>query len=68
MGDPADVGLVHPHAEGHRRHHDQPVLALKPLLDGAARLGVHAAVIVTGAVPGLAQRRASVSVLARVPQ
>ncbi len=27
MGDPADIGLVDPHAEGDRRHDDQTVLA-----------------------------------------
>ena len=47
MGDPADIRLVDPHAKGHRRHHDQPVFLLKPDLDPAAILGIHAAMIET---------------------
>ena len=67
MGDPADVGLVDPHAEGDRGHDDQAVLALEALLDRAAGLRLHPAVV-GRRMPGLRQRRASVSVLARVAQ
>ena len=56
MGDPADVGLVDAHAEGDGGHDDQPVLALKPRLDRAAVIGVHAAVIMAGGVATLAER------------
>ena len=51
--DPADVGLVDAHAEGDRRHHDQPVLALEGGLDPAALLGIEARVIGQRQVPRL---------------
>jgi hypothetical protein len=68
LRDPADVGLVHAHAEGDRGHDDQPVLGGEAVLDLAAVVGLHPAVIGAGGMPVIGQRLASVSVLARVPQ
>ena len=56
MGNPADVGLVHAHAEGDGGDHDQPVFALKAGFDDAPVLGLHAAVIMAGGVALVAQR------------
>ena len=56
MGNPADVGLVDAHAKGHRRHHDQPILAGKAGFHDAPVLGLHATVVVTGHVALFAQR------------
>ncbi len=56
MGDPADVGLVHPHAEGDRGADDQPVLDGEAPLHLAPGLRLHAAVIGTGGVAGAEER------------
>ena len=56
VSDPADIGLVHAHAEGDGGHHDQPVLAGKPRLDYAPIFGLHPAVIMAGVVAFLGQR------------
>ena len=56
MCHPPDVRLVDAHSERHGRRHDQPVLGCKAFLNGAPVGGVHAAVVVTGRVPVLAQR------------
>ena len=56
MGDPADVGLVDPHAESHRRHDDQPVLLLETKFGVAALFRVHAGVVVNRRMARLAQR------------
>ena len=55
MRHPANVRLVDPHAKGDGGHDDQPVVCLKPPLDLAPRLGLHAPVIGQGLVPRVAQ-------------
>src|SRR5690554_6234034 len=55
MGDPANVGLVHTHAEGDGRGNDESVLALEAFLGAAAGIGLHPAVIMGRAVPRLAE-------------
>mmetsp|Transcript_6466 Transcript_6466/g.11096 ORF Transcript_6466/g.11096 Transcript_6466/m.11096 type:complete len:271 (+) Transcript_6466:2-814(+) len=56
MGNPADVGLVDAHAEGHRGADDQPILLVEPGLDHATILGLHPAVVMAGAVAFIAER------------
>ena len=51
MRHPADIGLVHAHAERHGRHNDQAVFAREPAFYPAPRLGFHSAVIGHGRVP-----------------
>ena len=53
MGDPADIGFVDAHAEGDGGDHDQTIFSLETGFDVAAFVRVHAAVVVTGGVPGL---------------
>src|SRR5690606_11410260 len=47
----ADVGLVDPHAEGDRRHHDDALLAEEPRLVRRARRRVEARVVREGGAP-----------------
>ena len=55
MRHPADIGFVDTHAKSHGRHHDQPVVLLKPDLDAATIFRVHPGMIVAGRMFRIAQ-------------
>lgn len=56
VGDPADIRLVDPHAEGDGSADDQPIFNRETVFDGAALVGLHPAVVGGGHVTLLVQR------------
>ena len=55
MGDPADIGFVDAHPEGHGGADDQAVLGVEAMFDHAAVIDVHSGVVMAGVVTRLAQ-------------
>ena len=55
MGDPANIGLIDAHAEGHRGTNNQPIILLEPPLYLAPVIRFHPAVIVTCRMTSLGQ-------------
>ena len=55
VGDPADVGFVDAHAEGDGRNNDECIFCVEAVLDAAAFVRVHCAMVVAGIVTLVAQ-------------